>query len=213
MRMKDFWRLSLGCPVRRCDSGFIFDTLQLRKGHRGSSLCVQLCPLAPAPGLEQPVHSRLWRGCGQRLDSPGWSHSPHTCILSRLLHSQVSLSQALGRGLQAPLPKPPYGRGGKETLETSFSTVSTQCFSTLSSPRPPHSPPPPQVHKTAGAFYSKLPQLPDAHPHICADLPDPPSGPTARWEDGGGSSLPLVKPPPYATIAHSPVLYSGSLML
>lgn len=111
MRMKDFWRLSLGCPVRRCDSGFIFDTLQLRKGHRGSSLCVQLCPLAPALGLEQPVHSRLWRGCGQRLDSPGWSHSPHTCIPSRLLHSQVSLSQALGRGLQAPLPKPPYGRG------------------------------------------------------------------------------------------------------
>ena len=33
-------------------------------------------------------------------------------------------------------------------------------------------------------------------PGICADLPDLPSGPTARWEDGGGSSLPLVKPPP-----------------
>lgn len=102
--------------------------------------------------------------------------------------------------------------GGKETLETSFSTVSTQCFSTFSSPRPPHSPPPPQVHKTAGAFYSKLTQLPDA-PHICADLPDPPSAPTARWEDAGGSSLPLAQPLPYATSARSPVLPSGSLML
>ena len=118
MRMKDFWRLSLGCPVRRCDSGFIFDTLQLRKGHRGSSLCVQLCPLAPAPGLEQPVHSRLWRGCGQRLDSSGWSHSPHTCIPSWLLHSQVSLSQALGRGLQAPLPRPSNAGGGGGKLDT-----------------------------------------------------------------------------------------------
>lgn len=199
MRMKDFWRLSLGCPVRRCDSGFIFDTLQLRKGHRGSSLCVQLCPLAPALGLEQPVHSRLWRGCGQRLDSPGWSHSPHTCIPSRLLHSQVSLSQALGRGLQAPLPKPPYGRGGKETLETSFSTVSTQCFSTLSSPRPPHSPPPPQVHKTAGAFYSnslnyQMPTPTSAL--ICQTLHQDPlqGGRTAEGLHFLWLSLPLMQP-------------------
>ena len=181
------------------------------KATRGSSLCVQLHPLAPTPGLEQPVYSRLRRGCGQRLDSPGWSHSPHTCIPSWLLHSQVSLSQALGRGLQTPRPKPPYGRG-KGNLGDKFSTVSTQCFSTFSSPRPPHSPPPPQVHKTAGAFYSKLTQLPDA-PHICGDLPDPPSGPTARWEDAGGSSLPLAQPLPYATSARSPVLPSGSLML
>ena len=127
-------------------------------------LCVSSCAPWPQP---QAWSSQCTAGSGEAAVKDWTPLAGHTCIPSWLLHSQVSLSQALGRGLQAPLPKPPYGRGGKETLETSFSTVSTQCFSTFSSPRPPHSPPPSQVHKTAGAFYSKLSQLPDVPPHLC----------------------------------------------
>lgn len=175
-----------------------------------------MCPAVP-PGPSPRLGAASAQQALERLRSK--TGLPWLVTLPSHVHSEPAPSfpslslPGFGQRSSGTSAKTSVWEGGKETLETSFSTVSTQCFSTLSSPRPPHSPPPPQVHKTAGAFYSKLPQLPDAHPHICADLPDPPSGPTARWEDGGGSSLPLVKPPPYATIAHSPVLYSGSLML
>ena len=179
---------------------------QLRKGLKRFFFVSPAVSLPPTPGLEQPAHSRLWTGCGQGRDSPGWSHSPHTCIPSWLLHSHVSLSQALGRGLQAPLPKPPYGRGMKRKPWRQVFPLWVPNGFPLSALRPlltlllhPRS-----IKLLEPLIQSSLNyQMPT---HICADLPNLPTGATARWENRRGPSLPPVQPFPYATIACSPVL-------
>lgn len=131
-------------------------------------LCESSCVPAPNPRrgaastLQAPDGLRPRTGLPRLVTLPSHVHS-------ELAPSFPSLSlPGFGQRSSGTSAKTSVWEGDeKETLETSFSTVSTQCFSTFSSPPPPHSPPPPQVHKTAGAFYSKLPQLPDAPPHLC----------------------------------------------
>ena len=205
MGMKDFWRLSPGCPTRCCDSGFISDTRSSAKASRGSSLRVQLCP-RPQPQAWSSQRTAGSGGAAAKDWTPPAGHTPLThAFQAGSFIPSLPLPGFRQRSSGTSAKTSVWEGDEKETLETSFSTVRTQCFSTFSSPPPPHSPPPPQVHKTAGAFYSKLPQLPEAHPHLCwsAHLP---TGATARWENRRGPSLPPVQPLPYATIARSPVL-------
>lgn len=120
-------------------------------------MCAQLPPGPQPQAWEQPVYSRLG-GLQLKTGLPAAGHTP-------LTHSKlapafpVSLFQALGRVFRH-LCQNLHGRG-KETLETSFSTVSTQCFpllALLASTLLLH----PRSHKTAGAFYSSSlqPQMP-----------------------------------------------------
>ena len=131
-------------------------------------LCESSCVPAPNPRLGAASAQQALDGLRPRTGLPR--------LVTLPAHVHPELAPSFPR-----LPLPGFGQRSsgtsaktsvwegneKETLETSFSIVSTQCFSTFSSPPPPYSPPPPQVHKTAGASYSKLPHLPDAHPHLC----------------------------------------------